>query len=146
MNDTLCDTLKGLWQKRAHPEWVFPNPRTGDRYNSHPKLMRGICRRAGVRYFGFHTIRHFVASLLTDREKVGTPTISKLLRHKSLRTTELYLQKVEDNLLETVRKLDLEKTPHNLFRMVEKEFYLMNITGRDGRIRTADLLLPRQPG
>ncbi len=114
MNEDLHQVLKGLRDKQASPEWVFVNPTNGTRFMHRPKLMRGICKRAGVRHFGFHAIRHFVASLLADKEKVSMPTISRLLRHKSLRTTELYLQRVDQGLRDVMARLEnqnLLKTP-----------------------------------
>ena len=72
-------------------EYVFINPKTGTRYFHRPKLMGGICRRAGVRHFGFHAIRTFVASLLHDQERVSLAQVSKLLRHTTKATTERYL-------------------------------------------------------
>jgi integrase len=98
LNPTALKILHYLWEKREHPEWVFPNPRSGDRYYHRPKLMRSLCRKAGVRHFGFHAIRHFAASYLADKAKESMPTISRLLRHRRISTTEIYLQKVDDNL------------------------------------------------
>jgi len=60
--------------------------------------MRSICKRDGVCPFGYHAIRHYAASLLADREKVGIATVSRLLRHQSIRTTEIYLHTVDDGL------------------------------------------------
>ena len=120
MSQTPYHTLWGLWKIRQGDEWVFPNPLTGDRYHQRPNLMRGICKRAGVSYYGFHSIRHYVANLMADKLKVGTKRISRLLRHTNVRTTEIYLGKEMDDLRETVELLDknlfLEKvsqgTPH----------------------------------
>jgi integrase len=105
MSQALYDVLKGLWDKRTHPEWVFIDPKTGSRYTQRNRMMKHLCRRAGVRHFGFHAIRHFGASLLADREKVSLPTISRLLRHTNLRTMEKYLQKVDPNLRQTMERL-----------------------------------------
>jgi integrase len=116
MNQTLYDTLWRLWEKRKSEEWVFPNLATGDRYRQRPKLMRGICKRAGVPYYGFHSIRHYVANLMADSLKVSTKRISRLLRHTNIRTTEIYLGQEMDDLRETVELLDkkqfLEKSSH----------------------------------
>ena len=48
---------------------MFLNPVTRDRYLYRPKLMGTICKRAGTPKYGFHTIRHFVASYLFDKKK-----------------------------------------------------------------------------
>lgn len=116
MSRTLYDTLWRLWEHRENERWVFPNPLTGDRYRQRPKLMQGICKRAGVPYYGFHSIRHYVANLMADSLKVSTKRISRLLRHTNIRTTEIYLGKDMDDLRETVELLDknlfLEETPH----------------------------------
>ncbi len=106
MNEDLEQVLWNLWQKREQDEWIFYNHKMGTRYLYRPKLMGTICRTAGVPKYGFHTIRHFVASYLFDKKKVSLPVISKLLRHKSLRTTELYLQAIDPRFRETMRLLE----------------------------------------
>lgn len=106
MNEDLQKILWDLYQKRVSEEWVFYNPQTCYRYVHRFKLMRSICRRAGVPQFGYHTIRHFVASFLFDKRKVSLPVISKLLRHKNLQTTERYLQAIDPRFRETMRLLE----------------------------------------
>jgi integrase len=106
MNAELEKVLRDLWQKRHQDQWVFANPRTGGRYTDRFDLMRRICQRAGVRRYTYHTIRHFVASYLYDKEKRPLPEISKLLRHTNFQTTERYLQLVDPNLRETMRLLE----------------------------------------
>ena len=69
MNEDLEKVMWGLWQNRTDGEWVFVNPLTNDRYKDRFKLMRSICRRAGLPQFGYHTIRHFVASYLVDKKR-----------------------------------------------------------------------------
>lgn len=106
MNEDLEAVLWNLWQKREQEEWVFFNQRQGTRYLYRPKLMGTICRRAGCPKFGFHTVRHFVASYLFDKKKVSLPVISKLLRHKSLQTTERYLQAIDPRFRDIMRLLE----------------------------------------
>ena len=66
--------------------------------------------------FGYHTIRHFVASYWVDKKKVFLPVISRLLRHKNLQTTERYLQAIDPRFRDTMRLLegDLLEPTHNL--------------------------------
>jgi integrase len=106
MNEDLEAVLWGLWQKRTQDEYVFFNHRQGTRFLYRPKLMGSICKRAGVPKYGFHTVRHFVASYLFDKKKVSLPVISKLLRHKSLQTTERYLQAIDPRFRDTMRLLE----------------------------------------
>jgi len=108
MNEDLEKVLWSLWQNRKDGEWVFFNPLTSNRYINRFKLMRSICRRAGVPQFGYHTIRHFVASYLVDKKKVSLPVISRLLRHKNLQTTERYLQAIDPRFRDTMRLLEGE--------------------------------------
>ena len=55
--------------------------------------------------FDYHAIRHYVDSLLADREKVGITTVSRLLRHQSIRTNEIYLHPVDDGLRQAMGRL-----------------------------------------
>jgi integrase len=73
-------------------------------------FMRRLCKRAKVKAFGFHAIRHLSASILY---KLGydVRTIQAILRHRSSKTTERYLRSLG---LEDLRKaLDSlsERTP-----------------------------------
>ena len=123
MEEGLYQVLQGLWQKsRGNPEWVFFNPKTGDRYWDRRKIIKNICMKAGVRPFGYHAIRHFVASLLADRGKESMKTMQELLRHRRQSTTEIYLQKFDDNLRQAAGKIEgfFESSPQK-FPAKEKE-------------------------
>jgi hypothetical protein len=54
---------------------------------------------------GYHPIRHFVASYLYDEKKGSLPVISKLLQHKNLQTTELYLQAIDPRFRDPMQRL-----------------------------------------
>ncbi len=83
-----------MWEARTQDTWVFLNRKTGERFNRRPKFMRGVCRRAGIKPYGFHAIRHFVSAILLDRNKIGTPTVSKFLGHMNLSTTDIYAHSI----------------------------------------------------
>jgi integrase len=108
MNQTLYDTLWGLWQFRKQEEWDFYNEKTGSRYNRRPKLMRSVCARAGVPHYGFHAIRHYAASRLHDTHKWSMAKVSRLLRHTSKQTTERYLQTIDPDLRMVMESLGSE--------------------------------------
>lgn len=98
MNDALFDVLQGAWKKRVQDTWVFFNEKTKSKFNRRPKMMPSICKRAKIDPpFGFHAIRHFMATRLADSGKVSKKTISGILRHKSLSTTEIYLHSIDNS-------------------------------------------------
>jgi integrase len=127
MNEVLYETLQRLWQTRSQNEWVFLNPRTGTRYRHRPKLMHTICKRAGVRQFGFHAIRHYVASYLADRQKFSITQVSRLLRHQSKATTERYLQVIDPQLRDVMASLEEESHTESHTAMEDSEVSKLNL-------------------
>lgn len=96
MNKDLYHIMSSRWKARNNELWVFYNEKTKDRFNHRPKFMAGLCKRAQIDPpFGFHALRHFIASYLADREKISKKTIGGLLGHKALQTTEIYLHSVD---------------------------------------------------
>lgn len=94
MTDELYHVLLAHRQK-SDSEWVFPNPKTGGAYVERGKWMRRLCKKASVRAFGTHAIRHLTGSILADS---GEPIarIQAIYRHKRLITTERYLHRMAD--------------------------------------------------
>ncbi len=127
VNDHLAKILGEICPGRGAQEHVFINPKTGTRYNRRPKFMAGICKRAGIPplkisdrrikkkgkpyiveaevHLGFHAIRHWAASYLFDRAKVGKATIQNLLGHTNASTTDIYLHSLETSLKGTTEGL-----------------------------------------
>ena len=62
-------------------------------YQDRKKIMGTLCRKAGVRYFRFHALRHFGASVL-DRANVPIGSIQRILGHENRTTTEIYLHSI----------------------------------------------------
>lgn len=115
MNDDLFEVLQRLWKNRKQDTWVFFNEKTNSKYNRRPKMMPGLCKRAGIMPpFGFHAIRHFMATRLADSGKVSKKTISGILRHRSLETTEIYLHSIDrshQDALDSIAGIfDIQKT------------------------------------
>lgn len=59
--------------------------------SSKNRFMRRACKKAGVKEFGFHAIRHLTATTLYHNG-CDVATIQAILRHKSPSTTERYLK------------------------------------------------------
>jgi len=75
-------------------------------YLDRKHMMRTLCRRAGVKYFRYHTLRHLGASLMAQS---GVPirTIQEILGHEKMSTTEIYLHNItgaEINAIETLEE------------------------------------------
>jgi len=126
MNDDLYSILSTRWECRKQDKWVIYNEATKDRYYHRHNLMSSICARAGLKplkvskqikgghgktkdvpiYYGFHSLRHFMASYLLDEENVSLGTVSRLLRHKNVRTTEGYLHPADHSKIAATAKIN----------------------------------------
>jgi integrase len=104
MTNKLYDILKRRYENRDDEKpWVFwhryKNKHDGimvERPFSHRKgLMKGLCKKAEVRHFGFHALRHAGASVM-DSNNVPIIAIQKILGHENRTTTEIYLQGIGD--------------------------------------------------
>lgn len=87
--------------------WVFwhayLSSKTGEKkegpFKDRKKFMKTLCKKAGVRYFRFHALRHSGASVM-DNNNVSLGAIQRILGHENRTTTEIYLH----TLGETERK------------------------------------------
>ncbi|MGV1098702.1 tyrosine-type recombinase/integrase [Thiovibrio sp. JS02] len=95
----------------AKTEWVFPDPETGKPYLYRIHWMNRLCKKAGVKKFGLHAIRHLTASILA-KENVPMIDIQSILRHKNLSTTERYIRRL-DSIRPALRVLPGRKSPHS---------------------------------
>ena len=58
--------------------------------------MKALCRKAGVKYFRFHALRHASASFMDD-SNVPLGSIQRILGHENRKTTEIYLHSIGDS-------------------------------------------------
>jgi integrase len=114
MVQRLYDILWHRYERRdSDMPWVFWHTywsrklgqNVQGRYNDRKKIMRSLCRKAGVKYFRFHALRHLTASILDD---MGVPigAIQRILGHQNRRTTEIYLHSIGETEREAMKKLD----------------------------------------
>jgi predicted nucleic acid-binding protein len=105
MTDKLYEVLSRRYANRdKRVPWVFwhryRSRKVGDwtvgPYKERKKIMRTRCDRAGVRYFRYHALRHFGASLL-EQSNVPNGSIQRILGHENRSTTELYLHSIGES-------------------------------------------------
>jgi integrase len=99
MTSKLFDVLSQRFMERdSSKPWVFWHTcwssKTGKKfdgpYQDRKKIMRTLCREAGVPYFRFHAIRHSGASIM-ENGNVPIGSIQRILGHENRSTTEIYL-------------------------------------------------------
>ena len=91
-------------QRNKQVPWVFwhayTSRKTGEKskwpYGRRKRLMPGLCKKAGTRYFNFHALRHSGASVM-DNSGVPIGSIQRILGHETRRTTEKYLQSIGES-------------------------------------------------
>ncbi|MCF8036192.1 MAG: site-specific integrase [Desulfobacteraceae bacterium] len=114
MSQDLYESLKWQWENRTFKDspYVFvddqPGPHYGKPYKERRRFMAGLCKRAGVKKFGFHALRRFVASVLADSGK-STKTIQRILRHQNFATTERYLHNINNDLKNVFESLSFDQ-------------------------------------
>jgi integrase len=102
MNTGLKKQLLWWWQNRKFKESLyifvceddcnnFSKEFYGKPFKHRQHFMRSLCEKAGVAYFGFHAIRHLLATKLYHGGK-PLSAIQAILRHKNPATTERYLK------------------------------------------------------
>ena len=118
MSDELHGELWWWWEHRTLKDspYVFPSTSRrpghhfGGVYVERRWFLKTLCKRAGVKPFGFHALRRYVASLLADTHKISAKTIQRILRHKNVTTTERYIQNINHDLGATMNLLTIKST------------------------------------
>ena len=102
MTNRLRQVLLGRYERRdKEMPWVFchtyrdPKTKTLVKgpYKDRKRIMKTLCKKARVKYFRYHALRHFGASLM-DRVNVNIGSIQRLLGHENRETTEIYLHSI----------------------------------------------------
>lgn len=91
--------------KEANTQYVFFNDRTGKPFIYRSKFLRNKCKKAGVRQFTYHSLRHYYAVLM-DEKGLSHTEIQLLLGHKRPSTTDVYLKSLTEAKPEAARLVD----------------------------------------
>jgi integrase len=104
LNDTLRITLQGITRRLDVP-YVFYDHITGKPYQDVKRSFKTALRKAGIRDFHFHDLRHTFASHLV-MAGVDITTVKELLGHKTLTMTLRYAHLAPSHMAKAVEILD----------------------------------------
>lgn len=95
ISNVLFAVITALKNSNGTSEWIFPSVRTGTHVSSIPKGFDKACERVGIQDLTFYDTRRTYATRL---HFAGIPLykIMKLLGHRNLETTQIYLS-LEDS-------------------------------------------------
>lgn len=111
-------------QKTSSAEWLPINQHAidliGERQDDNKKVFQGLnysphfkalikkwLLKAGItKKITFHCARHSYATMLVTKD-VNISTISKMLGHKNIRTTQIYAQVVDKSKIDAAKELDI---------------------------------------
>lgn len=102
MTKTVREILSRLEQVG---EYVFVNPRTETKYDYRDQFIKNLCRKAKVKPFMYHALRHYGASKLSNAG-VALTDIQAILGHQRPTTTDEYLQSIRGSVKEAMKKLE----------------------------------------
>lgn len=102
MTDRLYKILLHRFKEKDKKNpWVFWHTYTSSKtkekvtgpYQERKRIMKTLCKKAGVKYFRFHALRHSSASVM-DNNNVSIGAIQRILGHENRTTTEIYLHSI----------------------------------------------------
>jgi len=117
ISSALFAIITALKNSNGTSEWVFPSERTGTHISDIPKGFDKACERAGIEDLTFYDTRRTYATRL---HFAGIPLykIMKLLGHRNLETTQIYLGLEDDeDFSDVVTILDKQEKVGNIREM-----------------------------
>jgi integrase len=88
INNSLKQVIEGIERKG---KYVFFHPRTEKPYTYRRRFLKTLCKKAKVRVFTYHCIRHLSASIMVN-DNISLYQIQRILGHARISTTDLYLK------------------------------------------------------
>ncbi len=118
MTELLFQTLSVRFKQRDNTKpWVFWHSyfsrKAGTKicgpYQNRNKFMKTLCKKAEVKYFRFHPLRHAGASLM-DSINIPIGEIQGILGHENRKTTEGYIHTTHGRSFEVMRAFEEAQT------------------------------------
>lgn len=105
--------IECLHNLEMRSNWVFVKE-DGERYSGWiRKSIESAARRAGIKRFTLHDLRHTFASHLV-MEGIDLPTVQRLMGHANVSTTMIYAHLAPDHLMNAIKRFGtrLENGPN----------------------------------
>ncbi len=121
ITDAVTSILEPL--KCHHPEAVFTyvcqRPKSGQRrgdrapltYSGAKSEWQAMRKRAGIKGFRFHDVRHDMATKLLRQTK-NLKLVSRALNHADIKTTSRYAHVLDSEVSEALQRLSQSKKSH----------------------------------
>ena len=119
INGTLKESLESLYSgtkerpRRVDIPYVFYDPKSEKPYQNVKRSFNSACRRAGIKDFRFHDLRHTFASQLV-MAGADLTTVRELLGHKTLTMTLRYAHLAPSHKAKAVSLLDSQPAENSI--------------------------------
>jgi integrase len=119
INESVREELLSLTRRLDVPH-VFYDRLTGKPYDDVKRSFKSACRRAGIKDFRFHDLRHTFASHLV-MARIDLTTVRELLGHKTLTMTLRYAHLAPTHKVKALDVLDKTLSDRSSAQLLHKK-------------------------
>ena len=102
----ISDKLKSELSKiKKTSNYVFVNPKTNEPYTDIKKSFSNVIKKANIKNFRFHDLRHTVATRLVEKG-IDLTVVQEILGHSKITTTQRYAHPVPQRKLDAIEILN----------------------------------------
>ncbi len=101
----LSKVLKDMFSKMdRNNDYVFINPKTHEPYTTVQKSFSSVVKKANIKNFRFHDLRHTVATRLVEKG-IDLVVVQEILGHSKITTTQRYAHPVPERKMQAIEIL-----------------------------------------